>query len=262
MHYDGALEARDYLARIGAEFEGEPTLDALRRLHARHLESVPFENLDIHFGIGIVLEENAILDKVVRRHRGGFCYELNFAFHWLLGKLGYDVDMLSGEVARPDGGFGIPFDHMTLSVRIGGERWLADVGFGESFVHPLPLARDAAGDEDLFRYRLKQGGGHWLLERCGARESCFTPQYRFTTEPRRLSDFREGCEYHQTSPESHFTRNLVVSRALPDGRVTLTKNRLVLRRGKTRTETLLDSNREWRDVLAQSFGIALSEVPS
>jgi N-hydroxyarylamine O-acetyltransferase len=256
------LEARDYLARIGAEFEGGPTLDALRRLHARHLETVPFENLDIHFGIGIVLDESAILDKVVRRRRGGFCYELNFAFHWLLERLGYEVDMLSGEVARPDGGFGIPFDHMTLSVRLGGERWLADVGFGESFADPLPLAPGGVRDEGLFRYRLRQAGDQWLLERCGAGESRFTPQYRFTTAPRRLADFQSGCDFHQTSPESHFTRNVVVSRALPDGRVTLTRNRLVLRRGKTRTETLLRSEAAWRDVLAESFGIALSEVPS
>jgi N-hydroxyarylamine O-acetyltransferase len=255
------LEARDYLARIGAEVEA-PTLDALRRLHARHLETVPFENLDIHFRIPIVLEENAILDKVVRRRRGGFCYELNFAFHWLLGKLGYDVEILSAEVARPDGGFGIPFDHMTLSVRIGGESWLADVGFGESFVDPLPLATDEVHDEEPFRYRLAPRGEQWLLERCGPGETRFVPQYRFTTEPRRLSDFRAGCEYHQSSPESHFTRNVVVSRTVPGGRVTLTKDRLVLRRGKTRSETSLASESAWRDALAESFGIVLSEVPT
>jgi N-hydroxyarylamine O-acetyltransferase len=256
------LEARDYLARIGAEFEGTPTLETLRRLHARHLETVPFENLDIQFGIPIVLEENAILDKVVRRRRGGFCYELNFAFGWLLMKLGYHVDMLSGEVARADGGFGIPFDHMTLSVQLSGKRWLADVGFGESFVHPLPLTPEGVHEEEPFRYRLRRSGEHWLLERCGAGETSFVPQYRFTTEPRRLSDFRGGCEYHQSSPESHFTRNVVVSRALPDGRVTLTKNRFLLRRGKTRTETTIESEAAWRGVLAESFGIALSEVPT
>jgi N-hydroxyarylamine O-acetyltransferase len=255
------LEARDYLARIGAEVES-PTLDALRRLHARHLETVPFENLDIHLGIGIVLEENAILDKVVRRRRGGFCYELNFAFHWLLRELGYQVEMLSAEVARPGGGFGIPFDHMTLSVSIGGESWLADVGFGESFVEPLPLARDEIRDEEPFRYRLGRDGAQWILERCGLGESRFVRQYRFTTEPRLLSDFRSGCEYHQTSPESHFTRNVVVSRVLPGGRVTLTKDRLVLRRGKTRSETSLESERAWRDALAESFGIVLAEVPT
>lgn len=256
------MEARDYLARIGAEVEGGPTLDALRRLHARHLESVPFENLDIHFGIPIVLEENAILDKVVRRRRGGFCYELNFAFCWLLGKLGYEVQMLSGEVARPDGGFGIPFDHMILSVRIGGESWLTDVGFGESFVDPLPLAPDGVRDEEPFRFRLSRVGDHWLLERCAVHESRFTPQYRFTTAPRQLSDFQNGCEYHQTSPESHFTRNVLVTRALPDGRVTLIRHRLVVRRGRTRTETSLESDSAWRGVLEQEFGIAVPEVPS
>ncbi len=31
------------------------------------------------------------------------------------------------------------------------------------------------------------------------------PQYRFTLEPRRLSDYQAGCRYHQTSPQSSFT---------------------------------------------------------
>ena len=71
------VNVRAYLERIDADPNPEPTLATLRTLHEQHLISVPFENLDIHFGVPIVLDQDKILAKVVTRRRGGFCYELN-----------------------------------------------------------------------------------------------------------------------------------------------------------------------------------------
>ncbi|PNG19746.1 arylamine N-acetyltransferase family protein, partial [Streptomyces cahuitamycinicus] len=79
-----------YLRRLGVEHPAWPTVDALRELHLRHLQTVPFENLSIHLGEEIVLEEKRLLDKVVGARRGGFCYELNGSFGALLAALGYD----------------------------------------------------------------------------------------------------------------------------------------------------------------------------
>jgi len=90
------MDVGAYLNRIG--FDGAPRqrADTLRALHAAHLETVPFENLDIHLGRPIVLDEAAFFDKIVRRGRGGFCFELNGLFAALLRALGFDVTMLSG----------------------------------------------------------------------------------------------------------------------------------------------------------------------
>ncbi|CAM5325717.1 N-hydroxyarylamine O-acetyltransferase [Streptomyces purpurascens] len=60
-----------YLRRLGVEPPAWPTVDALRELHLRHLRTVPFENLSIHLGEEIVLEEKRLLDKVVGARRGG-----------------------------------------------------------------------------------------------------------------------------------------------------------------------------------------------
>src|ERR1043165_6754189 len=128
-----------YLARIAYSGPGDTTAATLRALHERHLLTVPFENLDIHLGREILTDEQRIVDKVVRRRRGGFCYELNGAFAALLRALGFDVEMLSARVPRADGTTSPEFDHMTLLVRAGGERWLAGVGFGECFLHPLRI---------------------------------------------------------------------------------------------------------------------------
>ena len=42
-----------------------------------------------------------------------------------------------------------------------------------------------------------------------------------TLAARRLADFEAMCHFHQTSPNSHFTRKETCSMATADGRVTI-----------------------------------------
>src|SRR4030095_11130334 len=107
-----------------------------------HLRTVPFENLSIHLGEPIVLEDDALFTKIVEKRRGGFCYEANGLFAALLRSLGYEGDMLSAGGAGDEGDFRRDFDHMCLVVTIrdsSAQRWLVDVGFGDSFLEPLRL---------------------------------------------------------------------------------------------------------------------------
>ena len=136
------LDVRSYLDRIGYSGSIAATAVNLRALHRAHLLAVPFENLDISLGRKIVVDEDAILRKIVELRRGGFCYELNSAFAALLRALGFQVTLLSARVARSDGGEGPEFDHLTLRVDLQ-ESWLADVGFGDSFLEPLRLEAEA-----------------------------------------------------------------------------------------------------------------------
>ena len=87
----------------------EPTLETLRALHKAHMLAVPFENLDIHLGRPIVLDEDRLYRKIVGERRGGFCYELNGLFAALLRELGYEVTLLSARVSCEQGGFGPEF---------------------------------------------------------------------------------------------------------------------------------------------------------
>jgi N-hydroxyarylamine O-acetyltransferase len=251
------LDARDYLSRIGAKTPRGTTVEALRELHAAHLRAVPFENLDIYRRVPIVLDQDRILKKLVGDRRGGFCYELNAAFRWLLIEVGYRVTLLSAEVARPEGGFGIPFDHMALLVEVDGVDWLADVGFGDSFLYPLRFAEGEVHEEPDYRYRLRRHGEYWHLERAETESDEYRVQYRFTTAPRRLADYRPGCEYHQTSPDSTFTQKVVATRAVEEGRVTITRDRIIVRRGKNRSETALPDERAFHEALEHHCGIFL-----
>src|SRR6266540_1131840 len=105
------MDIQAYLCRIHYRGGLAPTAAILRELHRAHLLTVPFENLDIHLGRPILLDQEALFDKIVTRRRGGFCYELNGLFALLLRELGFDVTLLSAGVAHADGGFGPEFDH-------------------------------------------------------------------------------------------------------------------------------------------------------
>lgn len=250
------MDVQKYLDRINHSGPVEPSAKTLRALHRAHIFSVPFENLDIHLGRPILLAEEVFFDKIVERRRGGFCYELNGLFAALLRQIGFDVTMLSAGVARPDGGFSPDFDHMTLLVRTDGN-WLADVGFGDSFIDPIKLEESSITRDETGAYSIKAEGESLIMQRRGDSEAGWKPQYRFSLEPRLLSDYEEMCRYQQTSPESHFTQNRICSLATPTGRITVTNDKLITTSSRIREERTISDEAEFNGLLAEHFGIYL-----
>lgn len=249
-----------YLRRLAYDGPLEPTIETLRALHEAHLLAVPFENLDIGLGRPIVLNEAAIVEKVVARRRGGFCYELNGAFAALLRALGFDVTLLSAGVAREGGGFGPEFDHLALLVRLE-ERWLADVGFGDSFYRPLRLDIAGAQRRNGRAYRLvpeREGAGAARLLQRREDDGTWRAQYRFTLRPRPLADFAGMCHYHQHAAASPFTQRRVCTRLTPEGRITLTDTRLILTTRDGREDRALAGPEAFAVALREHFGIDLT----
>jgi N-hydroxyarylamine O-acetyltransferase len=248
-----SLNVDGYLERIGFYGSSDPTLDTLRRLHRAHVLSVPFENLDIHIPREIVLDIGRIYSKIVGERRGGFCYELNGLFAALLRELGFNVTLLSARVPRQDGSPVPEFDHLLLRVELD-DLWLADVN-GDSFREPIRLL-DEEQEQDGQRWRIDDAGDHLALMR-NREGDAWSTEYAFTLQSRELADFAGMCGYHQTSPESHFTRNRICSIATPEGRISLTGDRLIVTRGSQREETPVDNEDDWRHVLYEQFGIQL-----
>src|SRR6266550_2624307 len=240
------LNVPAYLRRSNYAGSAAPTLETLRQIHRAHLFSVPFENLDIHLGRKIVCDEDGFLHKIVNERRGGFCYELNGAFASLLRGLGFQVTLLSARVPREDGIETPEFDHMTLRVDLD-EPWLADVGFGDCFLEPLRLQTHAEQLQDEQKFRIREEGNSCHVERVQA-DGSWKGEYTFSLVPRRLAEFAPMCHYHQTSPESTFTRKRVCSRATPDGRITLADRKLIITRRGDREEKVLESEEEWQAV--------------
>jgi N-hydroxyarylamine O-acetyltransferase len=253
------LDIREYLQRIHYQGSLEPTLQTLQDLHEAHLQAVPFENLSIHYGQPIILQEALLFNKIVRQHRGGFCYELNGLFAWLLQQLGFQVTLLSAGV----GSSGPEYDHLTLLIhQLSGANWLADVGFGDSFRLPLRFEAEVEQEgADGKVYRLQKNYDehtkheYWLLQQSD--DATWQPQYRFTLQPHVLTDFTEMCYYQQTSPESHFTRQRICSLATPTGRISLSDLRLITTIHGERKEQVLTDEEVYLTTLAKQFGVVL-----
>ncbi|MGV9554670.1 arylamine N-acetyltransferase family protein [Streptomyces sp. NPDC003401] len=270
-----------YLRRLGVEYPAWPTADVLRELHLRHLRTVPFENLSVHLGEEIVLEERRLAEKVATSGRGGFCYELNGAFGALLRALGFDVTLLAGRVYGDEGRLGIPYDHLALVVRtVDAGEWLADVGFGAHSHYPLRFEHRGQQEDPGGLFRITEARADAAGVRGGAgrpaREGGGVPGaadldvvqgdrrvYRLEVRPRVLGDFAAGAWWHSTSPTSHFTRSPVCSRVTKDGgRITLSGRRLKVTdpQGQSREEELA-GDEEVLDVYRERFGIVLERVP-
>jgi N-hydroxyarylamine O-acetyltransferase len=305
------MDIEAFLARIDYSGIRTPTAATLKGLHRAFLTSVPFENLDIHLGRPIRLDEASFFAKLVQTRRGGFCYEMNGLFAAALRRLGFDVTLLSARVVV-GGKAGPEFDHMVLLVTLE-DRWLADVGFGDSFLEPLCLDDPRDQARDGREYRVAREGPDWTMlerrprrlsenrdrsEKAGKRgKMCVSSRriaryltrayapfarfyrfrsrfsilrqppiaewklrYRFAPRPRRLSDFAEMCRYHQTSPNSHFTRHRICSLPTPGGRVTLTDRELIVTRDGTRRVTVVDNFRAYANALRLHFGIDLASA--
>ena len=250
------MDIKAYLERIKYRGSLTPTAETLRNLQVAHLSAVPFENLSIQARQLIILEDEALFAKIVKQGRGGFCYEVNGLFAAFLRTLEFKVEMLSAEVASNEGGFGPKFDHMTLIVTLD-NRWLVDVGFGDSFIEPLLL--DERGEQ------MQGGRAYKIIPDCGylilmQRENNgeWKAQYRFTLQPYEYADYGEMCHYHQTSPNSHFTQRRICSRLSEEGRMTLSEMRFITTsKNGERQERILENQAEYEAILSEHFGIAM-----
>jgi N-hydroxyarylamine O-acetyltransferase len=250
-----------YLERIGYTGRRAPTLHTLRKLQLAHLVHVPFENLDVFHRRGVRVDVNWSYQKIVDRRRGGWCFELNGCFGALLDLLGYRVARLSCRTFESDsGGFGPEFDHLALLVRVGGDRYLVDVGWGDCALSPIPAEPGEykvrprkvlveTTDETL---RLIE-----LVERADG-QSGWEPQYEASLHPRALADFDARSRYLQTEPGLKWTEKPLVTRATSarGGRITLHADRLRTRRDDLRFVDEPVTAEEWAPVLATRFDIA------
>lgn len=246
-----------YFKRINYRGPISPDLETLKQLHLAHMLAVPFENMDIPLNVPISVKPQRAIHKIVNEGRGGFCYEANGAFAELLRSLGFRVDLLSARVYGKGGKPGIPFDHLTLLVHLE-EPVMADVGFGDSFIEPIPL-RGSIQEQRGTAYQFVPEGNEYVLQRRQPGEQ-WENQYMFSLKPYSIEAFADACHYQQTSPKSSFTQKTICSRLTTDGRVSLANDRLILTcNGEKETQPIRDTS-HYQELLHQHFGIQLADT--
>lgn len=231
------MESEHYLDRIGVDTDIRPstTPDTLARLQRQHLLTVPFTNVHVRKGIGTTINPDTTVARIARGS-GGLCYDLNGAFAWLLTELGSDVTHVSGRVSLDDGSLSPEYDHLALLV----DDHVVDVGFGDFARQPLPLDGEPRTDVSGTYRIFKCDDGYAAQKRT---DDDWMDVYRFTTTPRSPDEFAEMAEFHSTSPDSHFTGDLLATRATENGRLTLSGETLTITDHGTRRKQAISAER-------------------
>ena len=251
------LDLAAYLSRIGYDADLAPTGRTLAGLHRAQVAAIPFENADIMLGRGIAVELTGVQDKLVRRGRGGYCFEHGLLLAAALERLGYRADRLLASVGGPRNAR----THLVLRVRAGGRCWLADTGFGTGLLEPLPFGDTGARAQYGWTYRLLADGERsWKLqERQG---DSWATLYWFDDQPQHAADIVVANHFTSTFPGSPFVRQLVVIRKDTTGLRRLTGRRLsITSPGQPGDERYLGDD-EFARALTGVFGLRLSAAES
>jgi len=212
-----------YLDAVGVQ-PAEPGLELLEAVHRAHVHTFCFANVDVLFGAHPGVAPDAVQDQLVRRRRGGYCFEHSQLFAAALEWLGFAVRRSMGRVHAMTG----TRTHMTVMVDLDGSRWLCDPGFGFSVTGPILLQDGATRDEGDREFRIRRvdddGSAMWALERGGQVQHYID---ELTVHP---ADVRTGHFVTSREPGSTFRHRLTVMRHLPDAHVTITETARTVRR--------------------------------
>lgn len=262
-----------YMRRIGLDALPGSGPQALAAIQLAHRRSIGFENLDIRLGYGVSLDPGHVFDKIVRRGRGGYCFEQNGLYARMLHSLGFPNRPLLARVRLGMVDDHVPArTHVLLLVDINGEDWIADAGFGGSYLPPMHLVDGAQGETpDGARHRLSRGKGEWdgawMLERAGphgatdgrcAPHESWQAQYTFEMTPVAGDDLEMCNHWTSTRPGTRFTSFHIASLALADGFASLNERTLSIHSGGNTSTRSLDDPKAYREALAEVLNIELS----
>jgi N-hydroxyarylamine O-acetyltransferase len=258
-----------YFERIGHDGPTVQSRSNLDSLIARHVCSIPFENVDVLLGRPIDLDPARIEQKLLTERRGGYCFEQNTYFMCVLRALGYSVTPIGARVRLGRTRAEMPpRTHVFLLVALPDGPWLVDVGVGA--LSPSAALRLQLDEIQPTRHepRRLQSEGLWQgfeLRAPDARlyhqvlvDGSWLDVCEFTLEPMPEIDREIGNHYTSSHPGSHFRSRLTVARATPTGRKTLLNRRLTVRQNDGTAEVHhVGTPAELLEVLHTHFDIEL-----
>lgn len=251
------MRIENYLARISYPDLHQISISSLFKLHQSHVYNIPFECLDIHLGIPITMNVENIYKKVVSYFRGGFCYELNALFNWLLNQLGYEASIISAQIINGNQA-GPEYDHMAIRVKLESD-WLLDVGYGDLFINPIEIKPDVVQYDGANYFMVKELGDDrysLLMSPTGAH---FKEKYVFSLSAVATEKFEEQCQLKQTSEDSHFVKNLICTQPTAKGRKTIFNHKFLHRENGERHISTFENESDLVRCLREDFGIDIAK---
>jgi N-hydroxyarylamine O-acetyltransferase len=267
-----------YLARIGVSGRGSSdppqgtalssgrgfvdpprSIEAISALMRAHMESIPFENIDVLLGRGIRIDLDSVVAKLVTARRGGYCFEHGTLFQAALRAMGVETTAHAARVLLVAPKAEAPRTHMFLTVALDGVTWVLDPGFGgPGPVVPVPLVEGQEARHRRDVHRLVRRDGEWVLE--GLVNGVLTALWTSSLEPQFPVDFALANHYVSTWPDSPFVTRVMIRALTPDGRVSAMNRDVTLLRGGVAEKSQLADRAALRALLARHFGFDLPDV--
>jgi N-hydroxyarylamine O-acetyltransferase len=152
---------QEYFNRINFSGDAKADIATIAEMMRCQLFSVPFENLDVQAGKVVSMEPEEIVDKIILRNRGGYCFEVNGLFAMALEALGISYQFVAARpmiypVRKPK-------THMAIVVKANGNEWLCDLGFGSYGIRAPMLL-------NLLDVEMKQDFDTFMLSKTNERE--------------------------------------------------------------------------------------------
>lgn len=203
---------------------------SLNHYMERYMMTVPFENINVQNHVPISININDLFNKVVKHHRGGFCYEMNHLFGTYLEAKGFDVHRASGTVHTPDGSLALEGSHMSLYTNLNGTYYVTDVGFGDLPLHAIPISHSSepvsiSDINGVFRAILDKEDCYHVQK---LKNNEWTTLYHASLEPQSIQDFSDKIIYNESNPNSIFVKQLLITQPQSFGRATMTHQSLTL----------------------------------
>jgi N-hydroxyarylamine O-acetyltransferase len=227
--------------------------DVLAKLHKKHVYQIPFENLDVHYERAFDLNIEKVYRKVISNVRGGFCYELNLLFNWLLNEIGFSSRIIASRIFNEDGTLGPACDHMSVYVKTKKE-FLVDVGYGDLFVTPIEIKRGVQFDGRNY-FQIEKWDQRGYLISMSMNGLDYSKRYTFSLDLVKVEDFAAICLDKQTNPNSYFVKNLICTKPTDTGRVTIFNDKLIERMNDLKIETLIQGDENLTKTLKDKFNI-------
>ncbi|MCR3922569.1 MAG: arylamine N-acetyltransferase [Firmicutes bacterium] len=249
-----------YFKRIKYEGPTDVSFETLKALHTAHTLNIPFENLDVYLRKPILIDCETLFNKLVTNKRGGYCFEMNGLFSCVLEAMGFNVKTLLTKGRRRDGRDFAARTHQVLLVEIDGQKYLADVGFGNNgLTSPILLETDLEQQQLTHTFRLVSDPDHSYRLQYKV-DGEYTPLFAFTLDACTLADCQMSNHYTATYPESLFRKIRMCTMPTLEGRVTLNEMTFKILANGELTETLLANEEEYKQVLKQYFNLDLDTI--
>jgi amide synthase len=229
-----------YLKHLDYAGPREPSATTLHALHKRHLITVPFDNSrntakGLRAWNEVDTDPEVFFDRLIGAGEGGVCHELSGIFRQLLTELGFEVTVLAAGVRGPGGDFGPDHEHLFLTVPVGADRWLIDVGFaGLSYLDPLRLTEE---EQEQYgnSYRIGSDGGYLMVRRRG-RVGDWQDVYRFQDVPRALAEFKALATQDELDPGWNWAGEVIATGTVVRARAFATGKELLVGRRYLRVD--------------------------